>query len=65
MFKRILTYLFLFSTICFSQTGKINSNQAKQLYSEATDNFFNLETKKSVKKAERVLIYALRSNDKI
>jgi len=64
MFKTILTFLFLFPIICFSQTEKINSKQAKQLYSDATNNFFNLETKKSVKKAERVLIYALRNNDK-
>lgn len=49
----------------FSQSEILNATQAKKIYADATDNFFNLQTKESVKKTEKVLIFALRNDDKI
>lgn len=64
MLKRILVFLMLTSSVVWPQSEITSSEQAKVLFSEATDNFFNLQIKKSVKQTEKVLIFALRNNDK-
>ncbi len=65
MFRQLLVFL-LISLKSFCQSESIaTSAQANQLYKIATDHFFDLETKKSVHEAEKVLIFSLRNNDKI
>lgn len=64
MFKRFLACILLSSALVFAQSEVANTSQAKVLFIKATDDFFNLHTKRSVKQAEKVLIFALRNNDK-
>ncbi len=65
MQKIVFIFLLFYGNVVLAQSEPINATEAKKLYSSATDNFFNLETKESVKKTEKVLIFALRNDDKI
>ena len=61
-------YIFLFLLIFnkhFSQTNLNSSKEAEKLFKIATENFYDLNNKESVKLAEKVLIFSLNNNNNL
>ena len=55
--------LVLFSTTIYAQTIPKNDIEANKLLDSASDNFFNLKNKQSVKQCEQVIVYSLNNNN--
>lgn len=61
-FKYIFFFLLIFNKH-FSQTNVNSDEEAKKLFAIASDNFYNLNNKESIKQAEKILTYSLKKQN--
>ena len=61
-FKFIFFFLLVFN-LHFSQTNVNSDKEAQKLFAIASDNFYNLNNKESIKQAEKILTYSLKKQN--
>ncbi|NHM02859.1 ATP-binding protein [Flavobacterium difficile] len=62
IYSYLLFFLLLINNL-FSQDVLKNNQEANKLFELASNNFFNLNNKESIKQAEKILTFALENND--
>lgn len=61
-FKYIFFFLLIFNKH-FSQTNINSDEEAQKLFAVASDNFYNLNNKESIKQSEKILTYSLKKQN--
>lgn len=61
-FKFIFFFLLVFN-VHFSQTNVNSDEEAQKLFAVASNNFYNLNNKESIKQAEKILTYSLKKQN--